>query len=271
MSEAIKELEDAGQPLYKAQKVQQLLKSIKNDDVQVHTTLSIIQDQYLNDFNGASLTLSCTISTCFANIEPMKDKHNIGAVHTNQGRGQSGCGHGRSRHSGGRSTGGNRQHRVALEKSGTPGTIANCKLDTHADTCVAGSNFQIEELTGEYCDMAPFSNKYKLMRDVPIVNASTAFTNNAGTTVILRFNLVLWYGTKLNVSLISPNQLCHYGLVVLDDPTNKDCFFGINTKDFEIPFEMKGITVFFQSRVPKIENCRTIELKTICGTRTRSI
>jgi hypothetical protein len=96
---------------------------------------------------------------------------------------------------------------VASEKSGSPGTIANCELDTHADTCVAGPNFQIEELTGEYCDVAPFSNEYKPMHDVPIVNASTAFTNNAGTTVILRFNQILWYGTKLNMSLINPNQI----------------------------------------------------------------
>lgn len=152
---------------------------------------------------------------------------------------------------------------VATEKSGTPGTIANCKLDTHADTCVAGPKFQVDELTGEYCDVAPFSNEYKPMQDVPIVNASMAFTNDAGTTVILRFNQVLWYGTKLNVSLINPNQIRHYGLAVSDDPTDKDRFFGITTEDIEIPFEMKGTTVFFQSRVPtrwEIENCRTIEL-----------
>ena len=120
------------------------------------------------------------------------------------------------------------------------------ELDTHADTCVAGPNFQIEELTGEYCDVAPFSNEYKPMQDVPIVNASTAFTNDAGMTVILKFNQGLWYGSKLNVSLINPNQLRHYGLVVSDDPTDKDRFFGITTEDFEIPFEMKGTTVFFQ-------------------------
>jgi hypothetical protein len=114
MSEAFKELEDAGQPLYEAQKVQQLLKSIKNDDIQVQTTLGIIRDRYLNDFDGASLTLSRTISTRFANIEPMRNKRNIGAVHTNQGRGRAGRGRSRSRHSNGRGTGGNRQHRVTM-------------------------------------------------------------------------------------------------------------------------------------------------------------
>jgi hypothetical protein len=114
MSEAFKELEDAGQPLYEAQKVQHLLKSIKNDDIQVQTTLGIIRDRYLNDFDGASLTLSRTISTRFANIEPMRNKRNIGAVHTNQGRGRAGRGRSRSRHSNGRGTGGNRQHRVTM-------------------------------------------------------------------------------------------------------------------------------------------------------------
>jgi hypothetical protein len=101
MNEAFKELEDAGQPLYEAQKVQQLLKSIKNDNVQVQTTMGIIQDRYLNNFAAASLTLSRTISTHFANIKPTKNKRNIGAVNTNH----SGCarrGRGRARNSGNR-------------------------------------------------------------------------------------------------------------------------------------------------------------------------
>ena len=54
MNEAFRELQDAGQPLYEAQKVQQLLKSIKNDDVQVQTTMGIIRDRYLNNFDAAN-------------------------------------------------------------------------------------------------------------------------------------------------------------------------------------------------------------------------
>jgi hypothetical protein len=113
MNEAFKELEDAGQPLYETQKVQQLLKSIKNDDVQVQTTMGIIRDRYLNDFDAASLTLSRTISTRFASIEPMKNKRNIGAVQTNQG-GRTGRGRGRARTSGGRGHGGGRQQKVIM-------------------------------------------------------------------------------------------------------------------------------------------------------------
>jgi hypothetical protein len=101
------------------------------------------------------------------------------------------------------------------------GTIARCEMDSHADTCVAGPNFVVDEYTGENCDVTPYSNKYQPIMGVPIVNASTAYTNpETGETVILRFNQVLWYGKKLDMSLINPNQIRYNGLVVSDDPTD---------------------------------------------------
>ena len=127
----------------------------------------------------------------------------------------------------------NRQRIVgALEKaeSGSPGTVALCEMDSHADTCVAGPNFRIDEYT---------------------------------ETIILRFNQVLWYGSKLKMSLINPNQIRHSGLAVSDDPTDKTRDFGIVGDDFIIPFEIKGTTVFFKSRSPtrwEMANCRTVEL-----------
>jgi hypothetical protein len=99
MNEAFKELEDAGQPLYPQQKVQHLLRGVKNDDVQVQTTLGIIRDRYLTDFDAACLTLSRTISTRFTNIEPNRNKRNIGAVSSTHGR-HGGRGRGRGRHGG---------------------------------------------------------------------------------------------------------------------------------------------------------------------------
>lgn len=137
-------------------------------------------------------------------------------------------------------------------------------MDTHADTCVAGPNFRIDELTGEHCDVAPYSGDYEPIRNVPIVNASTAYTDEkSGETLILRLNQVLWYGKKLSMSLLNPNQIRHFGLVVSDDPTDKSREFGIVGDDFSVPFEMSGTTVLFKSHVPtqwEMENCRIIEL-----------
>jgi hypothetical protein len=103
-----------------------------------------------------------------------------------------------------------------------PGTAARCELNSHADTCVAGPNFQVDEYTGDHCDVTPYSTDYEPLKDIPIVNASTGFTNlTTGATTILRFNQVLWYGRKLQMSLINPNQLRYSGLSVSDDPTDK--------------------------------------------------
>jgi hypothetical protein len=62
LNEAFTEMEDAEQPLYPAQKVQWLIRGIKNDDIQVQTTIGIIRDRYLTNFDEACLTLSRTIS-----------------------------------------------------------------------------------------------------------------------------------------------------------------------------------------------------------------
>ena len=49
-----------------------------------------------------------------------------------------------------------------------PGTIARCELDTHADTCMAGPNFQLVEYTGNFCDVTPYSTDYQPLTNIPL-------------------------------------------------------------------------------------------------------
>jgi hypothetical protein len=100
LNEAFMELDEANVPLYESQKVNYLLRGVKNDDIQVQTTLGIIRDRYLNNFDEACLTLSRTVSSRFTNIEPGRHKRNIGAVNANSGGRSSGRGRGRGRHGG---------------------------------------------------------------------------------------------------------------------------------------------------------------------------
>jgi hypothetical protein len=94
----------------------------------------------------------------------------------------------------------------------TEGNDGLCKMDMHADTCVAGSNFLMCEFDGTTCEVSPFTDEYQSMTDVPIVLAATAWTDEeSGGTIVLWFNQMLWYGNKLDHSLINPNQLCHNG------------------------------------------------------------
>jgi hypothetical protein len=105
-----------------------------------------------------------------------------------------------------------------------------------------------------------YSDEYKPIIDVPIVNASTAYTDSeTGETLILHFNQVLWYGKNMQVSLINPNQMRHNGWMVSDDPTDNNRTFGITGDDVVIPFEIMGTTIFFTSHVPtrwELANCR---------------
>ena len=132
------------------------------------------------------------------------------------------------------------------------GNIARCEMDSHADTCVAGPNFKILELTGEQCDVTPYTNDNEPIINVPVVNAATAFTDEStGETVILRFNQVLWYGKRMTMSIINPNQLQHDGVTISDNPTDSTRAFGITAEDggVHVLFKMDDTTVYFETRV----------------------
>ena len=45
------------------------------------------------------------------------------------------------------------------------GHMARCELDSHADTCVLGSNFKLSELTGEVVDVVPYHEEYDAKKE----------------------------------------------------------------------------------------------------------
>ena len=103
--------------------------------------------------------------------------------------------------------------------STVPGTMGNCEMDSHADTTCFGANFTPIAWTGQTCSVAPFSEHYDAMTDVPIAHAATAWDDpTTGETTLLLFYFGLWFGTKLSHSLISPNQCRSIGASICDDP-----------------------------------------------------
>ena len=58
-----------------------------------------------------------------------------------------------------------------------------------------------------------------------------------GQRSILIFNDALWLGDQTEHTLVNPNQLRHYGLIVRDDPYNSEEPIHIDTKngDFLMP------------------------------------
>ena len=73
------------------------------------------------------------------------------------------------------------------------------------DGSSAGSTIAIIKYTDQSCDVAPFSEKYTPMKDIPIVSAATGFTSENGRDYILVFHEALYMPDTRN-TLINPNQ-----------------------------------------------------------------
>ena len=138
----------------------------------------------------------------------------------------------------------------------TPGTIGKCEMDTHADTCCAGANCIPLYFTGEVCEVAGFTPDVGRIKDVPVATVCTVWTSpETGLEYLLIMAQVLWFGTKLENSLINPNQMRYHGMRVSDDPTDKERPFGIDldddpTVDDVLSFQTTGTTIYFNSRAP---------------------
>ena len=112
----------------------------------------------------------------------------------------------------------------------TPGHIACNELDSHADTCCAGENCAPMLYTGEHCKVSPFISTYDLVQEIPISRCCTVWTQDKRKEYLLVGDKMLWFGNTLADSLINPNHLREYGLLVKDDPFNANDF-GINADE----------------------------------------
>ena len=139
-----------------------------------------------------------------------------------------------------------------------------CEIDNHADTTCFGKNFKVISFTSEICSESPYLSEYDSVYDIPICTAATAVELDSGETIILEFGQGLWFGDRLNQSLINPNQCRSYGISVCDDPTDPNRDIGMECPDnYFLPFKMRGTTCYFKSRSPdveELESCRTLQV-----------
>ena len=132
-----------------------------------------------------------------------------------------------------------------------------CEMDSHADTCVAGSNCVVLEYTGRTAEVEAYSPDYPSKR-IPIATVATAYDcPNTGAVFILIINEALYFGSSLNFSLLSPNQLRDNDLCVDERHRHhaQDSIFGIHvpSDQLTIPFTLDGVVAGFDTRVPTQE------------------
>ena len=129
-----------------------------------------------------------------------------------------------------------------------------CKMDSHADTCVAGSNCVVLEFTGRTAEVEAYSPDYP-SKQIPIATVATAYDcPTSGATFVLIINEALYFGDSLPFSLISPNQLRDNDVHVDERHRQHapDSIFGIliPSKPLQIPCLLEVAIVGFHSRPP---------------------
>ena len=138
------------------------------------------------------------------------------------------------------------------------------EMDNHADTHCFGCNFRPLSWTGEECSVAPFLAEYTEQEDIPICTGATAYTLLSGEVIILVFGQGLWFGNRMEKSLINPNQCRAFGIPICDDPTDPHRPLGIQAHgNTFIDMDMAGSTCGFITRYPsdhEMETCQHLEL-----------
>ena len=106
--------------------------------------------------------------------------------------------------------------------------------------------------TSRECDVSPYRDDYASIKNVPIVQAATAYQSPyTGQVYILILNEALWMGDSMKHTLINPNQLRHYGVKVQDNPCSIEPIH-IMTEDssFSLELKMRGTTIFADTYTP---------------------
>ena len=103
----------------------------------------------------------------------------------------------------------------SILKEAPSNTTTFNETDNNANTCCLGKNFAMLNPTGKTADVYyPYNHVYEPLHNVPIVSAATAWNDvESGMTWLLIINEGLFYGSKLDHSLLNPNQLRDHGII----------------------------------------------------------
>jgi hypothetical protein len=97
------------------------------------------------------------------------------------------------------------------------------ELDSHADTCVGGSNVALLHATGFTVSVSAYSPEYDALPDIPIATCAGAYDSDVdGSTYLLIWNEMMYFGDRMPVTLVNANQLRNNGHTVDDCPQQFD-------------------------------------------------
>ena len=147
-----------------------------------------------------------------------------------------------------------------------------CRLgiDSHADVHCVGRHARILEIfEGRSCNVHPFNDSYKPMKNVLTANAAFAYYTNDGQTYIINVNQALDFSESMEHSLLCPNQSRVHGVVIDDILTFLD-YYNKSThsvyfpnEDVRLPILLNGPVSYLPVRYPtdeEMDQCLHLDL-----------
>ena len=141
-------------------------------------------------------------------------------------------------------------------------TMEDNECETNDDFCCLCKNLVVLHATYRTADVYAYNTSITPIKNVLIVSeASTAYDDPVtGSTYILVFNESLYYGERLDHSLINPNQLQAYGILLWHSPYDSMHDLSIEvTTALSIPLRTFGTEIVFRTRVPTSDKLCTCE------------
>eukprot|EP00957_Ditylum_brightwellii_P088973 6775391-Ditylum_brightwellii.AAC.1 len=121
----------------------------------------------------------------------------------------------------------NYRHPHDVPRDPAPGSCTRNELDIYADNCCESANWHVVDFTEESCKVNSFPQSNNPIKEVHLAKCATIYTDKeTGMEMLLAADQVLWFGTQMLHSLINPNQIRSYKLIVQNDPFGKAEFFG---------------------------------------------
>ena len=100
--------------------------------------------------------------------------------------------------------------------------------------------------------------------NVPICTGVNNLTLDSGEVIILEFVQGLWFGNRMEKSLINPNQYRKVGIQICDDPTHPHRKLVIEaSEDLFVPITIEGSSCGLVTHPPtdnKLYECQNILL-----------
>ena len=151
--------------------------------------------------------------------------------------------------------------------------VSSTELDSHANTVVVGKQTFVFSHSGQYANVQAFTEKVKVLPQVPIVDAVIAYDcPSSGETYLFVVRNALCV-QSMEINLIPPFIMREAGLVIsttpnihCDKPTVADHSIFDEESGLRIPLTLNGIFSTFNTRsvnedeIENVENYQTIFL-----------